>query len=99
MADLAKQLEELHAAVVETVKARIENGGTRDDDGNLVEPLSNDDLRVALQLLKQNAVTANLSESDTTALRSRMASKLDFSALKGKPNVVPIVRTSDTATA
>lgn len=99
MADLAKQLEDLHAAVVETVKTRIENGGTRDDDGNLLEPLSNDDLRVALQLLKQNAVTANLAESDINTLRSRMASKLDFSALKDKPNVVPIVRQDDAATA
>jgi hypothetical protein len=97
MADLAKQLEDLHAAVVETVKTRIENGGTRDDDGNLLEPLSNDDLRVALQLLKQNAITANLSESDTASLRSRMAGKLDFSALQGK--VVPIARQDDAATA
>lgn len=97
MADLAKQLEELHAAVVEAVTDRIRNG-SEDDDGNL-KPVSNDDLRVALQLLKQNAITANLSDADTAALRSRMAGKLDFSALKDKPNVVPIVRRDDTATA
>jgi len=88
MADLAKQLEDLHAAVVETVTDRIRNG-SYDDDGNL-KPVSNDDLRVALQLLKQNAITANLSEETTTELRSRMAAKLDFSALKDKPNVVPL---------
>jgi hypothetical protein len=78
MADLNKDLEELHAEVVSAVRERISNGA------------SNDDLRVALQLLKQNSVTANLSEDDTAALRSRMAGKLDFSALKDKPKVVPL---------
>lgn len=78
MADLNKDLEELHAEVVSAVRERISNGG------------SNDDLRIALQLLKQNSVTANLSEDDTAALRSRMAGKLDFSALKDKPKVVPL---------
>jgi hypothetical protein len=78
MADLNKDLEELHAEVVSAVRERISNGA------------SNDDLRIALQLLKQNSVTANLSEDDTAALRSRMAGKLDFSALKDKPKVVPL---------
>lgn len=97
MADLAKELEELHASVVRTVRERVDNGGV-DEDGNLI-PTSNDDLRVALQLLKQNSITANLAESDTAKLRSKMASKLDFSALKDKGNVVPIVRSDDAATA
>lgn len=97
MADLAKELEELHSAVVRTVRDRIDKGGY-DEDGNLI-PTSNDDLRIALQLLKQNSITANLAESDTAKLRSRMASKLDFSALKDKPNVVPMVRSDEAATA
>jgi hypothetical protein len=97
VADLAKELEELHASVVRTVRERVDNGGV-DEDGNLI-PTSNDDLRVALQLLKQNSITANLAESDTAKLRSKMASKLDFSALKDKGNVVPIVRSDDAATA
>jgi hypothetical protein len=97
MADLAKELEELHASVVRTVRERIDEGGY-DDEGN-PKPTSNDDLRVALQLLKQNSITATLSQDDTAALRSRMASKLDFSALKDKPNVVPMVRPNDAATA
>ncbi len=97
MADLAKELEELHSAVVRTVRDRIDKGGY-DEDGNLI-PTSNDDLRIALQLLKQNSIAANLAESDTAKLRSRMASKLDFSALKDKPNVVPMVRSDDAATA
>jgi len=97
VADLAKELEELHASVVRTVRDRIDAGGY-DDEGN-PKPTSNDDLRVALQLLKQNSVTATLSQDDTAALRSRMASKLDFSALKDKPNVVPMVRPNDAASA
>ncbi len=97
MADLAKELEELHASVVRAVRERIDEGGY-DDEGNL-KPTSNDDLRVALQLLKQNSITANLAESDTAKLRSKMASKLDFSALKDKPNVVPMVRPDESATA
>jgi ABC-type amino acid transport substrate-binding protein len=90
MADLAKQLEDLHAAVVETVKTRIENGGTRDDDGNLLEPLSNDDLRVALQLLKQNQISAAAMPSTPTADLARMAGKLNFQTLEAKAKVVPI---------
>lgn len=97
MADLAKELEELHASVVRAVRDRIDNGAI-DDDGNL-KPTSNDDLRVALQLLKQNNITATLSENDTAKLRSQMASKLDFSALKQKGKVVPIVPQDDAATA
>jgi hypothetical protein len=97
VADLAKELEELHASVVRAVRERVDQGGD-DEDGNLI-PTSNDDLRVALQLLKQNSITANLAESDTAKLRSKMASKLDFSALKEKGNVVPIVRSDDAATA
>lgn len=92
--DLGNELQKLHAAVVETVTDRIRNGSI-DEDGNL-KPVSNDDLRVALQLLKQNSITANLSEETTNELRSRMAAKLDFSALKSK-NVVPI-RPDDAAT-
>jgi hypothetical protein len=97
VADLAKELEELHASVVRAVRERVDRGGF-DDEGNL-KPTSNDDLRVALQLLKQNSITATLSQDDTAKLRSKMASKLDFSALKDKPNVVPMVRPDDAATA
>lgn len=74
--DLPQQLQELHESVVRTIKNRVELGG---------EP---EDLRLALQLLKQNSITASLAEADTQALKSRMAGKLDFSTLKEK--VVPI---------
>jgi hypothetical protein len=86
VADLSKELEALHASVVRAVRERVENG-SEDEDGNY-KPVSNDDLRVALQLLKQNAITANLAETDTQALKSKMAAKLNFSALQEK--VVPL---------
>ncbi len=74
--DLPQQLQELHESVVRTIKNRVELGG---------EP---EDLRLALQLLKQNSITASLAEADTQAMKSRMAGKLDFSTLQEK--VVPI---------
>lgn len=76
MADLNKELEELHADVIAAVRARLD-----------IDP-SSDNLRVALQLLKQNSVSAALSETDTTKLRSKMASKLNFSAMQEK--VIPL---------
>jgi len=86
MADLGKELEELHASVVRAIRERVENGS--ENERGEYQPVSNDDLRVALQLLKQNAITANLAEADTTKLKSRMAGKLNFSALQDK--VVPL---------
>jgi len=74
--DINQDLADLHASVIKTIKQRVELGG---------EP---EDLRLALQLLKQNSITASLAEADTQALKSRMAGKLDFSTLQEK--VVPI---------
>ena len=76
--DLNGELEELHAAVVRAVRDRIESN----------PDVQNDDIRVALQLLKNNNVTASLDKDQAAELKSKMASKLDFSALQGK--VVPI---------
>ena len=77
MADLNGELEELHASVVRAVRNRIDTGEQ-----------TNDDIRTALQLLKQNAITAQVDQDTEQLLKGRMASKLDFSALKDK--VVPI---------
>ena len=77
MPDLNEELDKLHACVVAAVADRLAAG----------DP-SNDDIRTALQLLKQNQITAALDKDQAAELRSRMASKLDFSALQGK--VVPI---------
>ena len=80
MADLNDELEELHASVVRAVRNRIDTGEQ-----------TNDDIRTALQLLKQNSVTAALDKDQAQELKSRMAKKFDFSALQGK--VVPIRET------
>ncbi len=77
MPDLNVELEELHASVVRAVRDRIDNGEQ-----------TNDDIRTALQLLKQNAITAQLDKDTSEQLKSQMAKKLDFSALQGK--IVPI---------
>lgn len=74
--DINQDLADLHASVIRTIKDRVEDGGSAED------------LRLALQLLKQNSITASLAEADTQALKSRMAGKLDFSTLQEK--VVPI---------
>jgi ABC-type amino acid transport substrate-binding protein len=88
MADLAKELEELHAAVVQVVKDRVEHGGF-DADGNPL-PTSNDDLRVALQLLKQNQISAAAMPDTPMADLARMQGKLNFQTLEQKAKVVPI---------
>ena len=77
MPDLNEELDKLHACVVAAVADRLAAG----------DP-SNDDIRTALQLLKQNQITASLDKDQAAELKSRMASKLDFSALQGK--VIPI---------
>ncbi len=58
MADdsLREKLESLNEAVTDLVLGRVE-GKELDDEGNPVRA-SNDDLRVAMQLLKQNSISA-----------------------------------------
>ena len=77
MPDLNEELQELHASVVRAVRLRIDTGEQ-----------SNDDIRTALQLLKQNSISAALDKDEATELKAKMAKKLDFSALAGK--VVPL---------
>jgi len=48
MSELSKELEDLHRTVVRAVRDRVDTDCTADD------------LRLAMQLLKQNAITANL---------------------------------------
>ena len=88
MADLNKQLEELHSEVVNAVRDRIRNGGFNLDGEPI--PVSNDDLRVALQLLKQNQISAAAMPDTPTADLARMAGKLNFQSLEQKTKVVPI---------
>tara|TARA_B100001113_G_C21100726_1_gene618617 strand:- start:948 stop:1220 length:273 start_codon:yes stop_codon:yes gene_type:complete len=78
----AENLAELQTLTIETVIDRIKKG-SYDKDGNPV-PVSNDDLRLAAQLLKQNNITANLAEADSEKLKATMAKKLDFSTVRKK---------------
>jgi|TARA_R100000458_G_scaffold12836_1_gene10630 hypothetical protein len=78
----ADNLAKLQSLTIETVIDRIEKGSV-DKDGNY-QPVSNDDLRLAAQLLKQNNITANLAEADSERLKSQMAKKLDFSTVRKK---------------
>ena len=73
MPDLSQELEELHASVVRAVRDRIDNGEQ-----------SNDDIRTALMLLKQNSISAQMDRTDTEAMKTKMASKLNFTALERK---------------
>ena len=77
MPDLNQEREELHASVVRAVRDRIDSGEQ-----------TNDDLRTAMQLLKQNSITSQIDKDTAAELKSQMARKLDFSALNNK--VVPI---------
>ena len=78
----AENLAELQTLTIETVIDRIKKG-SYDKDGNPV-PVSNDDLRLAAQLLKQNNITANLAEADSDKLKANMAKKLDISTVRKK---------------
>jgi hypothetical protein len=72
MSELSKELEDLHRVVVRAVRDRVDTDGSADD------------LRLAMQLLKQNAITANLGISGPDELKSRMAGKLNFSTINDK---------------
>lgn len=66
-ASLKKKLEELHEAVADVVLDVVQNGRPGPDD--TIIPASNDDLRTALQLLKQNNISvAAMPENPLDAL-------------------------------
>lgn len=73
MPDLNGELEELHASVVRAVADRVNAGKA-----------TNDDIRTALQLLRQNSITAQIDKDTSEQLKNQMAKKLDFSALQNK---------------
>lgn len=77
--DISRQLEDLHRLVIEKVAERVE--GFVDPDGRLVPP-SADDLRVALQLLKQNSISVAAVPANPAAAASRLAGKLTFDVLE-----------------
>jgi hypothetical protein len=82
---LREQLAEIHQAVADEILDGLQNA-----EDPVARRLA---IGLALQLLKQNGITAPPVEgSAMDQLRSRMAGKLDFSTLEAKTKVVPIRR-------
>ncbi|MEB3354198.1 MAG: hypothetical protein VKM34_08185 [Cyanobacteriota bacterium] len=78
--DLREKLNQLHSDVVEVLCTRLQG-----------ETVENDDIRLAMQLLKQNQVsTAAMPDTPASEL-ARIAGKLSFSALEAKTKVVPLL--------
>jgi hypothetical protein len=75
---LDKKLEELHDNVIEVVTTRMKG-----------EVVSNDDVRLALAVLKQNGYNAPVGPAVPDAERkARLASKLNFQGIQEKRGVV-----------
>lgn len=68
--DIRKRLEELHEAVLDAVTTRLQH-----------EPTATD-ISLALQLLKQNAISAPVNPDNK--LRRGLQANLDFSRLSNK---------------
>jgi hypothetical protein len=81
VADLRDKLEQLHEDVVEVLSDRLKAG-----------EVANDDLKMAMQLLKQNAISAAAMPDTPASDLARMAGKLNFSTLEEKTKVVPLHR-------
>lgn len=76
---LKEKLEQLHEDVVEVLSTRLQ-----------AQEVSNDDLRLAMQLLKQNSISAAAMPDTPASDLARMAGKLNFSTLETKAKVVPL---------
>lgn len=74
---------------MDLVTDRLENP-IEDEDGRAA--VSNEDLRVALALLKQNGVTAPVQDGVGIGRAAQLAGKLDFKGLSEKRQVVVPIR-------
>ena len=81
MADLRDKLEQLHEDVIELLSTRLQSS-----------EVGNDDLKMAMQLLKQNAISAAAMPDTPASDLARMTGKLNFSTLEEKTKVVPLRR-------
>jgi hypothetical protein len=79
VADLRDKLEQLHEDVVQVLSGRLK-----------AEEVANDDLKMAMQLLKQNSISAAAMPDTPASDLARMAGKLNFSTLEEKTKVVPL---------
>jgi len=68
---LRLKLNQLHHAIADAVLDVVQNG--KPGEGETIIPASNDDLRTALQLLKQNSISvAAMPENPLDALRKAL---------------------------
>lgn len=81
MTDLRDKLEQLHENVIELLSTRLQSSD-----------VGNDDLKMAMQLLKQNAISAAAMPDTPASDLARMTGKLNFSTLEEKTKVVPLRR-------
>ena len=81
MSELRDKLEQLHEDVIELLSTRLQNS-----------EVGNDDLKMAMQLLKQNAISAAAMPDTPASDLARMTGKLNFSTLEEKTKVVPLRR-------
>jgi len=81
MSDLRDKLEQLHEDVIELLSTRLQSS-----------EVGNDDLKMAMQLLKQNAISAAAMPDTPASDLARMTGKLNFSTLEEKTKVVPLRR-------
>lgn len=81
MSDLRDKLEQLHEDVIELLSTRLQSS-----------EVGNDDLKMAMQLLKQNAISAAAMPDTPASDLARMTGKLNFSTLEKKTKVVPLRR-------
>jgi hypothetical protein len=103
MADdsLREKLESLNEAVTDLVLNRVE-GKELDDDGNPVRA-SNDDLRVAMQLLKQNSISAAAIPENPMDRMQKMLQGMRISPghlearQKALPHLLPVLSADATS--
>ena len=81
MSDLRDKLEQLHEDVIELLSTRLQSS-----------EVGNDELKMAMQLLKQNAISAAAMPDTPASDLARMTGKLNFSTLEEKTKVVPLRR-------
>ena len=81
MSELRDKLEQLHEDVIELLSTRLQSS-----------EVGNDDLKMAMQLLKQNAISAAAMPDTPASDLARMTGKLNFSTLEEKTKVVPLRR-------
>lgn len=102
---LREKLDTLNEAITDLVLDKVQ-GKELDDEGNPVRP-SNDDLRVAMQLLKQNSISAAAIPDNPMDRMQKMLSGMRISPghlearQKALPHLLPALAadpTSSTAT-